>query len=65
MPSSVVNTYTYFPQTETLRIIYQSGAVYDYLNVPEKIFEKFKSVQSKGRFLNYVIKTKFSYKKIN
>jgi hypothetical protein len=64
MPSSVINNYKYFPETEILRIIYQSGAVYDYLKVPQEIFERFKSVQSKGRFLNYVIKPKFKYKKI-
>ena len=64
MPSSVVNTYKYFPETEILRIIYQSGAVYDYLKVPSEIFDKFKTAQSKGRFLNYVIKPKFKYKKV-
>ena len=64
MPSSVVNTYRYFPETEILRIIYQSGAVYDYLKVPAEIFDKFKTAQSKGRFLNYVIKPKFKYKKV-
>lgn len=64
MPSSVVNKYLYFPETEILRIIYQSGAVYDYLQVPEEIFEKIKTVQSKGRFLNYIIKPKFQYKKV-
>lgn len=64
MPSSVVNKYLYFPETKILRIIYQSGAVYDYLEVPSEIFERFKTVQSKGRFLNYVIKPKFKYKKV-
>ncbi|WP_076447757.1 KTSC domain-containing protein [Chryseobacterium sp. RU37D] len=64
MPSSVVNNYIYFPETEILRIIYQSGAVYDYLKIPAEIFEKFRSVRSKGRFLNYAIKPKFKYKKI-
>ena len=63
MPSSVINKYLYFPETEILRIIYQSGTVYDYLQVPAEIFERFKTVQSKGRFLNYVIKPKFKYKK--
>ncbi|SDQ86192.1 KTSC domain-containing protein [Chryseobacterium soldanellicola] len=64
MPSSVVNNYIYFPETEILRIIYQSGAVYDYLKVPMEVFDRFKTVQSKGRFLNYVIKPNFKYKKI-
>ncbi|MDQ1160486.1 hypothetical protein QE422_000854 [Chryseobacterium sp. SORGH_AS 447] len=64
MPSSVIHTYVYFPQTEILRITYQSGAVYDYLELPEDVFERFRTVQSKGRFLNYVIKKKFSCCKI-
>ncbi|WP_449400555.1 KTSC domain-containing protein [Chryseobacterium wanjuense] len=64
MPSSVINHYLYFPETEILRIIYQSGAVYDYLNVPQEIFDRFRSIQSKGRFLNYVIKPKFKYRKV-
>ncbi|GAA4166983.1 hypothetical protein GCM10022217_41570 [Chryseobacterium ginsenosidimutans] len=64
MPSSVINNYKYFPETEILRIIYQSGAVYDYLKVPQETFDRFKTVQSKGRFLNYVIKPKFKYTKI-
>ncbi|MDR6405722.1 MULTISPECIES: KTSC domain-containing protein [Chryseobacterium] len=64
MPSSVVNNYIYFPETEILRIIYQSGAVYDYLRVPTEIFDRFRTAQSKGRFLNYVIKPKFKYKKV-
>lgn len=64
MPSSVINHYLYFPETEILRIIYQSGAVYDYLDVPQEIFDRFRSVRSKGRFLNYVIKPKFKYRKV-
>lgn len=64
MPSSVIHTYSYSPATEILRIIYQSGAVYDYLEVPQDIFDQFLRVQSKGRFLNYVIKKKFKYKKV-
>ncbi|QQV02898.1 MULTISPECIES: KTSC domain-containing protein [Chryseobacterium] len=64
MPSSVVNKYIYFPETEILRIIYQSGAVYDYLNVPFEISEKFREARSKGQFLNRVIKTRFSYKRV-
>jgi len=64
MPSSVVNHYLYFPKTEILRIIYQSGAIYDYYKVPAEISEKFKAARSKGQFLNYVIKPKFRFKKV-
>ncbi|MBL1219228.1 KTSC domain-containing protein [Chryseobacterium sp. L7] len=65
MPSSVVNSYIYFPETEVLRIIYQSGAVYDYLKVPLAISEKFMEARSKGRFLNSVIKRKFKFIKVS
>ncbi|KFF25046.1 KTSC domain-containing protein [Chryseobacterium vrystaatense] len=65
MPSSVVHSYIYFPETEVLRIIYQSGSVYDYLKVPFSIYEKFRGARSKGSFLNSVIKRKFKYIKVS
>ncbi|REC66564.1 KTSC domain-containing protein [Chryseobacterium flavum] len=65
MPSSVVNHYIYFPETEVLRIIYQSGAVYDYFKVSPDVVEKFGKARSKGTFLNKVIKPKFKYLRIS
>jgi len=50
MPSSVINHYSYQEDKKILRIVYQSGAVYDYLNVSQKIFDEFKSAFSKGIF---------------
>ncbi|MCC3216604.1 MULTISPECIES: KTSC domain-containing protein [Chryseobacterium] len=64
MPSSVVNHFIYFPDTEILKIIYQSGAVYDYLKVPPDIVENFRKARSKGQFLNKVIKPRFKYRKM-
>lgn len=64
MPSSVVKTYEYFPESEILRIIYQSGAIYDYFEVSKEISEKFREARSKGQFLNYVIKRKYRFRKI-
>jgi len=64
MPSTVVNHYFYFPETEILRIIYQSGAIYDYFEVPPKTYEKFREATSKGQFLNKIIKPKFRFRKI-
>lgn len=64
MPSSVIHSYEYFPETEILRIVYQSGAIYDYLKVPQITVDQFKTFTSKGTFLNKVIKKKFKYVKI-
>jgi lysyl-tRNA synthetase class 2 len=64
MPSSVVAHMNYFPQSSTLRIIFTSGEIYDYLKVPVAIYEAMKQSGSKGTYLNKVIKRKFAYKKI-
>ena len=64
MPSTVIAKMDYRPETETLRIIYTSGSIYDYLEVPEALFEEMKKAFSKGTFLNTKIKGTYDYKKI-
>lgn len=65
MPSSVVAEISYDTVLNTLRIIYVSGSVYDYLKVPEEIFLEMKAARSKGIFLNENIKGNFKFKKIS
>jgi len=65
MPSSVVSSMHYYPDTTTLRIIFTSGMIYDYKNVPEKVYKEMKSSSSKGTYLNQRIKGLYKYKKIN
>jgi len=65
MPSSVVAAMTYDAITCTLRVIYVSGSVYDYKDVPEKVFKEMKEAFSKGEFLNKHIKPKYEFEKIN
>jgi hypothetical protein len=64
MPSSVIQTMHYDADTNTLRIIYISGAVYDYKDVPAKVFADMKAAASKGTFLNRKIKGRFAFEKI-
>jgi len=64
MPSSVVASMKYFPETKTLRVVYVSGHVYDYKNVPEHVYDKMKIASSKGVFLNQFIKTGFDFEKV-
>lgn len=63
MPSTVIDRYYYKPELEILTIIYISGAVYDYLNVPQNVFDNFRAAYSKGIFLNKNIKPFFQYLK--
>ena len=65
MPSSVVAAMTYDPGSSTLRVRFVSGMVYDYKNVPEKVFKQMKNAASKGTFLNQHIKGNYEFEKIS
>jgi hypothetical protein len=64
MPSSVVAEIKYDTCSRTLRIIYVSGMMYDYKNVPEQIYTALKTAFSKGTFLNKYIKGRYEFEKI-
>jgi len=64
MPSSVIQAMRYDPAKHKLRVIFVSGVVYDYLDVPEAIYLEMKESGSKGTFLNQRIKKNYSFKKI-
>lgn len=64
MPSSVVAAIKYDPDTYTLRVIYVSGSVYDYKEVPEKVYKEMKEAFSKGEYLNKHIKPKYKFEKV-
>lgn len=64
MPSSVVKAMHYDKNTETLKIIYVSGDVYDYLSVPPQVYEAMRAAPSKGTFLNTQIKGHYRFKKV-
>ena len=49
MPSSVVSTISYDTATATLRIIFVSGMIYDYKNVPEDVYQEMKKDGEKER----------------
>lgn len=65
MPSTVVDSFDYFPEKLILRVKYVSGLVYDYKSVPPDVYKALKIAGSKGRFLNFNIKGKFDYDRIN
>ena len=48
-----------------LTIVYVSGAVYNYLNVPQVVFDDFRAAFSKGTYLNKKIKPFFKYEKVS
>jgi len=64
MPSSVVSVIRYDRRSQTLRVIYVSGLVYDYKDVPEEVYVAMKTASSKGTFLNKNIKGKYEFEKV-
>lgn len=65
MPSSVVSAIKYDVQSATLRIIFVSGMVYEYKEVPEEIYNEMKTSGSKGTYLNKHIKGHYAFEKIS
>lgn len=64
MPSSVIRRFDYTPETQTLRVVFVSGAVYDYFEVPPQIADAFAAVRSKGEFFGKVIRPHFRFEKV-
>jgi len=64
MPSSVVSAVIYNNASSTMRVIFVSGAIYDYKNVPKKIYHAMKTSDSKGTYLNQHIKGNYEFEKI-
>jgi hypothetical protein len=64
MPSSVIDMMIYDETSTTLRVIFISGAVYEYKKVPAAIFNAMKKATSKGNYLNTHIKGNYRFKKI-
>ena len=64
MPSSVIAHMDYNTETQTLRVTYVSGNVYDYKQVPKKVYQHLKAAPSKGKYLNEQIKGHFEFEKI-
>ena len=65
MPSSVIARLSYDAAGRTLKIVFQSGEVYEYYKVPRTIYDAFIQSGSKGKFLNQRIKGNFRYKKLS
>ena len=64
MPSSVIAAMKYDAKANKLRVVYNSGSIYDYKEVPEKVYNEMRKAFSKGEFLNKQIKPNYEFEKI-
>ena len=65
MPSTVIADMNYIPENKILRIRFISGLVYEYIDVPGKVYAAMKNAVSKGTYLNRYIKGHYSYRKVS
>lgn len=57
--SSAISDVAYFDGDVWVK--YKSGCTYKYKFVPVEVYEQFMSAESKGKFLNAVIKPNYDY----
>jgi len=65
MPSSVIASFKFNPDTEVLKIIFVSGREYLYFDVPAAVYEALKHAKSKGGYFNRHIRDKYSFNEQN
>ena len=54
----------YDPSNETLRIRFKNNTIYDFYNVPLKLYEGLMNANSKGKYFQAYIKDKYPYNKV-
>ncbi len=62
--SSNIASIGYDEGTETLDVEFLSGAIYQYYNVPQNMYDQLMQAGSKGRFLNTYIKNAYPYSRV-
>lgn len=62
--SSNVESVGYDEQTETLEIAFNNGGVYQYFDVPQRVFDELLSAGSIGGYLAAHIKGVYRYSKV-
>lgn len=65
MSSSSIAAAGYDDRRRALRLRYVSGGMYDYLDVPVGVFQELLDAPSKGRFVNWYIKPRYRFARLN
>ncbi|GAB1576225.1 MULTISPECIES: KTSC domain-containing protein [Alcaligenaceae] len=62
--SSTIIAIGYDEPSQTLEVEFKTGAVYQYYNVTQALFEQLMQAGSKGQFLAYQIKNAYPYSRV-
>ena len=61
MESTTIRSVGYESKSRVLEIEFDSGAIYQYLEVPARIYEQLLRAESKGRYFNGEIRDIYTY----
>ena len=61
MPSTAIEWAQW--KNNILSVKYRGGDAYDYFGVPESVYRDYKEAESKGQFINFVVKPNYRYEK--
>jgi lysyl-tRNA synthetase class 2 len=64
MPSTVIRSNSYDPETSELTITFVTGRRYVYDDVPQDVYAAFKAAFSRGTFFNRHIRDHYGYREI-
>jgi len=59
--SSAISSVGYDDRSAVLEVEFSSGAVYDYLNVPEKVYRALLKAPSKGSFVSRRVRDRYPF----
>ena len=62
--SSNVESVGYDTDSETLEVEFKNGTVYQYFDVPERVFEELRGASSVGSYLATQVKGVYRYSKV-
>ena len=62
--SSTIKKYIYNFMTNSLKVEFNSGAIYEYNNVSPDVYESLCKADSQGKFFNEKIKHSYDYTKL-
>jgi hypothetical protein len=63
MPSQVIRFFHYDAARRELRIVFQTGRRYTYLDVPQETYAAMKASFSKGEYFNREIRGRFAFRR--
>lgn len=65
MPSTVIRSFVYRPETSELEVLFTTGRRYVYEQVPPEAAEALRTAFAKGRHFNARIRGRYSYRELD